>query len=618
MIKSILKEYGLMWLIFRILYLLKLKIMKIFPIAEFLFEKKVEIKRMDIFDIDVEKIETFLKKLPDEKKSEIINIADKAIEGKILAFSSIELDYGNPIDWFYNPITNEKVSNSLKWYLIPDFDAKIGDIKVIWEASRFTHFYYFLRAYMITKNKKYYKAFSEHLKSWVENNKYSYGPNYKCGQEATLRMINSIIAFSVFKAYGLVKRIDEQNLHKLIEGSYKKVLSNFFYAHKCIKNNHTLSEITGMIVGAWCEENKKRLKKAYKLLDREIQSQFFSDGGYVQYSFNYQRFALQIIEFVLKISKKTGFDISEKSKKFIKNSVMLMYQMQEENGDLPNYGSNDGSLIFPVTSCDYRDFRPIINSLYAILENKRLYDPGIYDEEILWFGDKELNKIPILKKKRLSSAFKEAGLYSLRNDNSFLMITLQDFKSRPAHMDQLHIDVWYKGRNIFCDSGTFSYASELGNKLTLTEAHNTVVVDNKEQMKKYGPFLVYDWSISKKVQFDNISFKGTMISKNGYSHTRKIKMTKKGYLIEDFVKGYGKECKFYFHTPFEVRIVNDGFELLEKDKVIAKVKTTGNIEVKKAYRSLYYLKKDLIKKVSVSKPIINKQCNAKFVIELYD
>src|SRR5699024_2758800 len=134
---------------------------------------------------------------------------------------------------------------------IPDFDQERGDIKVIWEASRFTHFFYFIRAYMITKDRKYFDAFSNQLKDWLQENSYSYGANYKCGQEATLRMINVLIAYSAFKSYGLTTSKDDKNVQYLVEVSYKKVLSNFFYAHKCIKNNHTLSEMTGLIIGAW-------------------------------------------------------------------------------------------------------------------------------------------------------------------------------------------------------------------------------------------------------------------------------------------------------------------------------------------------------------------------------
>ncbi|HZK72308.1 MAG TPA: heparinase II/III family protein, partial [Clostridia bacterium] len=358
MYKSLLAEYGIPWVVNRSLYSAKLKMMRAIPTTENLFEKKVNIKRIDIFQVDVSKIEKFLSEIFDRDKNEIIQVADKAEKGIIKAFSSIELNYGNPINWHINPITNIEVDKKKKWYKIPDFDPVIGDIKAVWEASRFTHFFYFVRAYMITKDIKYYKAFSAQIDDWINQNPYSYGANYKCGQEATLRMINALIAYSVFNAYGLITREDETNLKELIEGSYKKVLANFFYAQKCIKNNHTLSEITGLMIGAWCSEDETALRKAYQLMNKEIENQFMKDGGYIQYSFNYQRFALQIMEFVLKISETTGFELSEQSKELIEKSALLMYQLQDEKGDVPNYGTNDGALIFPVTICNYRDFRP--------------------------------------------------------------------------------------------------------------------------------------------------------------------------------------------------------------------------------------------------------------------
>jgi hypothetical protein len=617
MIKSLITEYGLPWVFNRSLYSAKLKMMRTMPSTEKFFEKAVAIKRVNIFDIDVHRLEKFLIDLPDEKKKEIIIIADKAIKGKIKAFSSIELDYGDSINWNYNPIKKVEIDKTLKWYKIPDFDPERGDIKVIWEASRFTHFYYFARAYLITKEQKYYDAFSNQLKSWINENSYSYGANYKCGQEATLRMINALITYSVFKACGFDNQTDQDNLHKLVEGSYKKVLSNFFYAHKCIKNNHTLSEITGLIIGAWCSDDKKSLEQAYRLLDKEIEKQFFIDGGYIQHSFNYQRFALQLMEFILKISKKTNMYMSDRSKSLIKDSVLLMYQMQDDTGDVPNYGSNDGALIFPVTSCGYRDFRPVINILYALLEGKRIYNTGDYDEELLWFIDKRIEEIPITEIKRISSEFKQSGFYSLRHENGFLMVILQNFKTRPAQMDQLHIDIWHKGKNILCDSGTYSYATDIGEQLALTAAHNTVKVVNKEQMKKHGPFLIYDWTSSRDVIHNSNSFSGTMVSKNGYKHTRDIKITSWGYKISDKVSGNDNYCEFYFHSPCEVKIIHEGFELLDKDAVICKVEVSGGeIVINKVYRSLYYLKKEEINCVSVRCNMNNKKCSIEFDIRL--
>jgi hypothetical protein len=610
---SFLTEYGIPWVINRSLYSVKLKMMSAMPITEHLFEKKVEIKQIDIFQVDTNGIEAFLNDFSLEVKNEIVMIADHAAEGKIYGFSSVELNYGNPINWHLNPITKIEVDKYIKWYKIPDFDPVRGDIKAVWEASRFTHFFYFARAYMITKDAKYYKAFSTQMSDWINENSYSYGANYKCGQEATIRMINALIAYSVFNNYGLASKADEIHLKKLVEDSYKKVKSNFFYAHKCIKNNHTLSEITGLIVGAWCCEDETALKKAYQFMDREIGKQFMSDGGYIQYSFNYQRFALQIMEFVLKISETTGIDLSDHSKMLIEKSVLQMYQLQDETGDVPNYGSNDGALIFPVTICDYRDFRPLLNTVYAVLKGKRLYEKGNYDEEILWFSNIDIGNIPHAGIKRQSIAYRESGFYSLRHTDGHLMVVLQDFKTRPAQMDQMHIDLWHKGVNILCDSGTYSYATDLGKQLALTSAHNTVKIRDKEQMKKHGPFLIYGWPSASDVAFTEYHFKGTMTSKNGYSHTRIINKESVGYSIEDYVVGDIEKYEILFHTPCEVKRNERGLDLYYNNKLIAKIITKNEIQISQSYRSLYYLETERIIQISIG---ISSKSNSLVRIEL--
>ena len=617
MVKSLLTEYGLGWTINRSLYALKLKMLNALPITERLFEKRVDVKRVDIFDFDVEEIKLHLLNLSKEKQNEIVSTADKAADGIIKGFSSIELNYGYPINWHYNPLTKRESIRHVKWYRIPDFDPERGDIKVIWEASRLTHFYYFLRAYLITGNKKYYHAFSEQLDHWLADNPYPYGANYKCGQECTLRMINALVAYTVFNYFGLTTDKDLRNVFKLVEVCYRKVLSNFFYAHKCIRNNHTFSEIVGLIIGAWCCHDEKRLYRAYELLEQEIQQQFLPDGGYTQHSFNYQRFALQLMECVFKLVEKTGIQLTKKATSRLKNSVLLMYQLQDESGDVPNYGSNDGALIFPVTACGYQDFRPVLNTIYALLEGKRLYQPGDYDEELLWFGNEELAKAPIIDIERESLACPESGFYSLRHTGGFLMTVLQNFNTRPGQMDQLHIDLWHDGRNIFCDSGTYSYASEIGKQLASTSAHNTVKIEGVEQMDKYGAFLIYNWTKRKNVHFDGTKFTGTMVSKNGYEHTRTITKTSQGYLIDDRITGAGDCCEFAFHTPYQVRVVSIGFEVLEGDVVLSTVEVEGGeIEVRPAFRSLYYLQKEEINCVIVKAKMRNGKCSVKFHIRL--
>ena len=97
--------------------------------------------------------------LNNDDKKMLIEAADKACEGIITGFNSIELNYGNPIDWQLNPLTGKRCSEQAKWYEIPDFDPVRGDIKVIWEASRFSFFISYARAYRLQMTKSTIKRF---------------------------------------------------------------------------------------------------------------------------------------------------------------------------------------------------------------------------------------------------------------------------------------------------------------------------------------------------------------------------------------------------------------------------------------------------------------------------
>ena len=587
MIRTVISEYGVDWAKNRALYSAKLKLLRSVRGSEIVFEHKTPYpERLDLFLINVKELRQFLYKLPIEDQSHIIAVADKACRGLICGFSSLELDYGNPVDWQLNPLTGVRCDEKLQWFRIPDFDETRGDIKTIWEASRFSHFITLARAYLLTDGSRYYKAFSEQLRSWLKDNPYGYGANYKCGQECSFRMVNALLAFTVFRDTGIATDSDAANMKDLIDRCYRKVLSNFFYAHKCIKNNHTISELMGMIVGAWCCSDQNQVKKAFHLLNGVIDEQFTKDGGYRQFSFNYQRLALQDLECILSIENKTGQHLSDNSLAKIKNAALLMYQCQDASGDMPNYGSNDGALVFPMTSCGYRDFNAVINTTYALSAGTQLFEPGKHQEELVWFaGKRALTDFPMTKVQRQSSQFAKAGLFTIRNEDSWAMLIINDYHSRPAHFDQLHFDLWIDGSNVFCDAGTYSYASESGRILIKEESHNTLKSNGKNQMKLHGPFLVYNWTkrIFQKAGED--IFEGVIRSE--YSHRRRVKYSGGKYAIEDWTDQDGQ---ILFHTPCEIQIEGNEVVLFQGGKRICSLKSDGNVDVTESRRSLFYLK----------------------------
>ena len=52
------------------------------------------------------------------------------------------------------------------------------------------------------------------------------------------------------------------------------------------------------------------------------------------------------------------------------------------------------------------------------------------------------------------------GYYTLRGPETWGMVRCAEYRDRPAHADQLHLDLWWRGANIALDSGTYLYNPE--------------------------------------------------------------------------------------------------------------------------------------------------------------
>ncbi len=91
--------------------------------------------------------------------SKVLENADRAVNGELLYFSRWSIALGNPPDWLLDPINGVRYPNESHWSRISDLDESRGDIKYVWEASRFSQTYLFARAYSLTKDEKYAEAF---------------------------------------------------------------------------------------------------------------------------------------------------------------------------------------------------------------------------------------------------------------------------------------------------------------------------------------------------------------------------------------------------------------------------------------------------------------------------
>jgi len=581
-IAQYIKLMGLDWVTFRIKYLYRQKSKYFYKVNEKIIQKSEIINTSKLFLPTIGWTNQYFM-----GNNDLLNRADNALNGKIYAFSHEYLDYldKGQIAWNMNPVSKVKSNNLLTWNELPDF-GEYGDIKLIWEASRFPQVYTFINAYSITQDEKYAHACLSQIMQWLDANPFPKGVNYKCGQEITFRVISWMVAVDYFKKY--LSKEDEVKIVKNIYISLLRVDANIDYAAKAVKNNHSLSEAVGLILfGLYFkqfDESDKLLKKGILYLQKESNYQIYQDGSYIQHSFTYQRLALDILSFVLMTSKKVGFNLPIEIKQRHQKMISFLNTFVQENGWLPNYGTNDGANLFPIANSDYRDFRESLNFASAISSQNILYP---HSDTLIQFFGIITNKQQDLEKLK---EFNFGGYYILRNKNLFIFSRCHSYKDRPAQNDMLHVDIWYKGKNIFCDAGSFSYNTDkkFKNNFNGTIGHNTIMINNDNQMEQVLNFGWSNWTKSKLINISDDQFEGTHYGykkKYGVTCNRSISINNnKIAIIDNISTDNSTNIKQIWNTKERVK------RITEFSVQIQNCLLTSNfpIQLDKAFISDYY------------------------------
>ncbi|MES2239782.1 MAG: heparinase II/III-family protein [Bacteroidota bacterium] len=453
-----------------------------------------------LFVIDEREKLTFSKNPSGALKEE----ARRILNGEICFFNHEWLILGQNYDWITNPITSYQYDITKHWSRISDFNRENGDIKYVWEKSRFAYILTLIRSdYNFNEDHSEF-VFSE-IENWIDVNQINQGPNWKCSQEISLRTLNWIYALNFYKNSASLTETRWGKIQNAIYWSLHHVYTNINFSRIAVRNNHAITETLMLTLSEFIfpfiPETKEWAKRGRKWFEQEIAYQIYEDGTFLQFSMNYHRVVIQLLSLGISLTEKHNKKFSAVVYSRAAKSLDFLYQcLQEENGHLPNYGSNDGALFFPLSNSNYSDYRPQLNTLHFVLYNQYLYDEESIKQDSYWVKERRASSnttsSDVLKKKLGIISYTIGGYYLIREKATFTFIRCGNHKDRPAHADNLHMDVWYKGHNILRDSGTYKYntEAEFQNYFTGSASHNTVMVGNHSQMLKGSRFIWYFWS----------------------------------------------------------------------------------------------------------------------------
>jgi len=472
-------------------------------------------------------------RIPIENIAKLSGIADHAARGRILCFSRWFADFGDPPDWHLHPASGRRWNSDAHWSeAIRD---PVGDIKLTWEIGRFPHAFHIARAATFCPERapELSKALFAQVQHFQRSNPLGHGVHWASSQEVAIRTWAWLFAVAVLPGGpDLSRDLNEAAAH---------TARHLEYAQKSVYNNHFVSEALCLYIAGRLLHQAEWLEEGRTILNEQAFAQIYPDGGYIQNSHTYHRFAMQV--YLLANAFERGrhgwLGAMERSLDF------LYAHQNTADGRLPNYGANDGGLPLVLSTCDYGDFRPTLQALSIATRGERLYEPGPWDEEAAWLLGPESLAAPLRARARKSISFPHCGYHVLRSGDSFAAFRCGSVRDRFSQIDMLHADIWWRGHNVLADAGSYLYNGPecWHNHFFRTASHNTVTIDGVDQMLHRRQFKSLYWTQARLTGFEEGIAEGEHYGYRrscGCTHRRCIAVLNDDhFVVADTISGSG-------------------------------------------------------------------------------
>jgi hypothetical protein len=462
-----------------------------------------------------------------------------------LLFSHHRFPVGaEPPDWLTDPFTGKAFPDpSRPWFAIADFDPGFGDIKLAWELSRFSW-----ALPMAQRAREGDADELDRLNCWIDDwtarNLPYRGPNWKCAQEAGIRVMHVAMASLL-----LGHRDAGPRLAQWIEWHARRIAPTMAYA-RAQDNNHGTSEAAALFIGgAWLArsghpEGKRWMTKGRKALEERGLALIASDGSFSQHSLTYHRMMLDTIS--MAELWRRAMDLPPFTPALVERAGRaadwLKAMIFSPDGDGPNLGANDGAQLLPLSDTPYRDFRPSCALAMTLFRDGAPFDDAGLNPA-RWFG---LDTARAVNSGEPPHRLFDAGGYAiLRQGRAVALLRFPRFAYRPSQNDVLHVDLWVDGDAILRDGGTYSYndGDEWIDYFGGIAGHNSIQFDGREPMPRLGRFLLGDWldasGVATGTDADGFPIaSATYRDRMGAVHRRSVTLRPDEAIIVDDVSGF--------------------------------------------------------------------------------
>ena len=509
-------------------------------------------------------------------------------------------NFGDDIEWRRDPLS------TFLWPLDYHRDIQLirndgSDARVLWELNRLGHLVTLSLAYSISNDEALSRECVDQLTLWTRQNPYGRGINWTCAMEATLRSINLLAVFQNIKASQSFDCEALQLFLKLFHQHGTFIQNNLEFSHLAT-SNHYLSDVVGLF---WLGVMLPELERASEWRDfglteilKEMDKQILADGADFESSTGYHRFVLELFLYSFILCKENGVEIPARYWDRLHSMLEYLRDYMRPDGFAPLIGDADSGQVLPICRRSANDHAYVLAIGASFFKDRELHSSGLNPSpELLWFlGESAIEafKPSNTASPQSSQAYRDAGLYLMRQDNLYLSVNTSDAglngRGSHGHNDALSIEVCIGDRAFIVDPGSYVYSGDLTQRhlFRSTAYHSTVRIDGEEQNTTVEdvPFVIGNEARSRVIEWTSTATQDRIVAEHtGYlrlaspvTHRRTITFYKdeRYWLIEDEFLGEGEhECEIRFHFA-------PGLELNREENAVraSDSKTNASLRVK--------------------------------------
>ena len=513
----------------------------------------------------------FRKHFPSREET-ILQCAEALCEHRFRIFSYPEVRCEPRIPWRRDLVHG--VESPLDHHsLIATLDfPSVGDSKIVWEISRYQHFFTLCEAYLLSGNERFAEECLAQWEDWLDQNPYLRGINWASSLEvgfrswALLWVLHFLLGSSSLTGarIGKITQMLSRNAEFISEN-----LSTYF-----APNTHLIGEgfalfVTGLLLPE-LRGSQRWSEQGLNVLAGEMQRQVRDDGSHIEQSTFYHRYAIEFFLSAAILADRNRLSFSLEYKNRLEKMMEYLVHTGWPSGLHPSIGDSDGGRLIPFGIFDAEDHRPILSTAAIYFRRGDFPSLSVLQEQALWLlgpdAASQHASIHRVAPDVASRTFPDAGVVTMRTDWSpeakFLLFDAGPqgpLLSGHGHADALSFVCSAKGTEWLIDPGTFVYSSARPWRdfFRSTPAHNTIAVDEQDQAVRVDWFK---WRELPQVKLEKSVSLGAMdyavAAHHGYErlaqpvvHRRHVVFTKPDYwFITDELSGQGRHrIKVFFH-----------------------------------------------------------------------